>query len=163
MRGRDDGITIVEVLITALFLAVSLVSLGLAVLTGVRSTTDLGERNLVHNQALSYMERLQKLNFGTDEDLPPSPAELDQLFDDSLDVPDLSLYQLHRPVYEDGHRFQLAGFERSGTWEVRVHRDLNGNGVLDPEEDKDDLLRIEILFNQDPVLSTFRARPAVTQ
>ena len=45
-------------LIAGLFLAVTLVSLGLAVMTGMRSASDMGDRNLVHNQALSYMERL---------------------------------------------------------------------------------------------------------
>lgn len=157
------GFTIVEVLVTALFLAVGFASLGLAVLTGMRSTEDLGQRNLVQNQALSYMERLQKLKFGAKEDLAPGADQLDQLFDDSLEAPNLSLHQLRRPISEDGLRFRLANFEREGEWEVRINQDLNGNGVLDPEEDLDDLLRVEIFFNFQPVLTTFRARPAVAQ
>ncbi len=87
------------------------------------------------NQAFTFMERIQPLPFGTEEDLAASPASLDQLFNDTLALPNLSLRQLRRTVAEDGLTFRIVGFEKDGTWEVRVNRDFDGDRILDAEED----------------------------
>lgn len=96
MRERERGTTILEVLIAGIFLAVTMASLGLGVLTGLRSTADMKGRNVVQNQAFTFMERLQHLPFGTPDDVAASPTLLDRLFDDTLDLPNLTLCQLKR-------------------------------------------------------------------
>ena len=163
MKARESGNSMVEVLIGTVFLAVTLTSLGIGVLSGLRGTHQMKEVNVVQNQAFTFMERIQHLPFGTEDDLQASPAALDQMFDDSLGLPNLTLCQLRRAETADGLTFRLAGFESDGVWEIRVNRDFDGDRVLDPDEDVGDLLRIEILFAGRPILSTYRARPAVAQ
>jgi prepilin-type N-terminal cleavage/methylation domain-containing protein len=162
-RKSEEGFSLLETMIAVSVLAITFVSLGAAVLTGVNSTLQQKERDTVRNQALRYMERLQKLSFGDFTDPAPDTSDLEQLFDDSAEKPDLTLAQVRTPVDDDGHMFRIAGFETRGTWEVRIDRDVNGNGVLDDEEDDfDDLLKIQILFEGQPILTTYRSKPAGT-
>jgi hypothetical protein len=163
MRSREAGNSILEVMIGGVFLAVTMTSLGLGVLSGVRSSSDLREGNVVRNQAFSFMERIQHLPFGTPEDVAAAPSALDQLFDDSLGLPNLTLCQLRKGATEDGFTFKIAGFEQDGVWEVRVSPDLDGDRMFDNEEDVEDILRIDVRFDGKPVLTTFRSRPPVTQ
>ena len=163
MNSREAGNSLIEVMIGVVFLAVAMSSLGLGVLSGVRSSADIRDGNVIQNQAFTFMERIQHLRFGTEDDLAASPASLDQLFNDTLGLPNLSLCQLRKPVAEDGMTFRITEFEKNGTWEVRVNRDFDGDRILDVEEDVGDLLKVEILFKGKPVLTTYRARPAVAQ
>ena len=163
MNSRESGTSLLEVMIASVFLAVTMATLGLGVLNGIRSASVIKGKHVVQNQAFSYMERIQDLPFGTIDDVAASPTALDQLFDDTLSLPNLTLSQLRRAENADGLTFRIAGFEQDGTWEVRVNRDFDGDRVLDGEEDVPDLLRIEIFFAGRSILSTCRAQPAVAQ
>ena len=56
----------VEVLIGTVFLAVTLTSLGIGVLSGLRGTHQMKEVNVVQNQAFTFMERIQHLRRGVE-------------------------------------------------------------------------------------------------
>lgn len=159
-RTRESGFSMIEVLLSVTMLGITFISLGGAVMTGVKSTKDMDSRNVVRNQALRYVERLHLLNFGASDDAAPTTGDLDAMFSDSIDPPDLSLYQLATPVAQDGLMFDLTGFEAKGTWEVRVNRDVDGNGTINATEALGDVLRIEVVFDGRPVLTTFRAQNA---
>lgn len=158
-RNTERGLSLIEVLVAVAVLGVSFIAIGGAVMTGVRSTVSMEKRSVVRNQALRYMERIQKLGFGDILDTEPTPTELNDLFDDKSEIPNVTLFQVATAVDADGRRFRIAGFEEKGTWEVRVNRDANGNGVIDGKENYNDLLRVEVLFEGEPILTTFRARP----
>jgi len=158
-KNSQAGLSLIEVLVAVSILGISFIALGGAVMSGVKSTMAMERRSVVRNQGLRYMERLQKLGFGDILDAAPAAADLDGLFDDKADIPDLTLFQIATPVDQFGHRFRIAGFEEKGTWEIRVNRDINGNGVVDGDEVNNDILRVEILFEGEPILTTFRNRP----
>jgi len=157
--NAQAGLSLIEVLIAVSILGISFIALGSSVLTGAKSTMAMEGRSVVRNQGLRYMERLQKLSFGDILDAAPDSAVLDRLLSDEADIPDVSLFQIATPVDDFGHRFRIAGFEQKGTWEIRVNRDINGNGVIDGDEVHNDILRVEILFRDEPILTTFRNRP----
>jgi prepilin-type N-terminal cleavage/methylation domain-containing protein len=158
-RKAEKGLSLIEVLVAVAVLGISFIAIGGAVMTGVRSTVSMEKRTVVRHQALRYMERIQKLSFGDILDTEPSAVELNNLFDDKAAVPNVSLFQVATAVDADGRKFRIAGFEEKGTWEVRINRDTNGNGVIDGNENYNDLLRVEVLFEGEPILTTFRARP----
>jgi len=158
-KNTQAGLSLIEVLIAVSILGISFIALGGAVMTGVKSTMSMERRNVVRNQGRRYMERLQKLSFGDILDSTPATGDLDSLFDDKADVPDLSLFQIATPVDQFGRRFRIAGFEEKGTWEIRINRDINANGVIDGDELNNDILRVEIIFEGKPILTTFRNRP----
>jgi len=125
-RTRESGFSMVEVLLSVTMLGITFISLGGAVMTGVKSTKDMDSRNVVRNQALRYVERLHLLNFGASDDAAPTTGDLDAMF----------------------------------SWEVRVNRDVDGNGTINATEALGDVLRIEVVFDGRPVLTTFRAQNA---
>ena len=65
-------------LVAVSILGVSFIALGGAVMTGLRSTMQMEKRNVVRNQALRYMERMQKLGFGDILDPSPLSTDLDE-------------------------------------------------------------------------------------
>jgi hypothetical protein len=151
--------TMTEVMLAVSVLAISFISLGGAVMTGLRGTSDMDKRNVTRNQALRYMERLNKLSYGSFSDPTPTPDQLNQLFQDQVALPQITLCQVATPVDQDGRKFRIGGFEARGIWEVLVNRDVNGNGVVDADETLSDLLRVSILFDDQIILTTFRSMP----
>jgi prepilin-type N-terminal cleavage/methylation domain-containing protein len=158
-RKNERGLSLIEVLVAVAVLGISFIALGGAVMAGVRGTVSMGKRSIVRNQSLRYMERIQKLSFGDILDADPSVTQLNDLFDDKAEIPDVTLFQIATAVDADGRKFRIAGFEERGTWEVRINRDINGNGVIDGDENYNDVLRVEVLFEDEPILITFRTRP----
>jgi prepilin-type N-terminal cleavage/methylation domain-containing protein len=158
---REGGFTLIEVMIALLVLATAFIVVGGALISGVRRTAEMKERNLVVAQAWKFAERLQRIPYGSEILTPATAEQLDDLFDDDGDLGNVTLYQVQTPVGSEGLRFRLSGFEVEGDWEIQVNEDLNGDGDTDDHnEGTGCLTRIEILFRGQTVLRTFRARPA---
>ena len=187
-RRSERGMTFVEVLVAVGVLAVSVGGFVMAVLSAHSASAASREREMVRGQAFKYMERLLAVPYGTQADSAASAAAVEELFDDDGVVTSgggLSLMSLRTPVNSDGWRFRIHGFEADGVFEVEVNSDLDGNGVgngirgietpttgfgshvagdgvslvaLNSENDPN-LLRIEIFWNGEPVLRTYRAAP----
>lgn len=171
-RRNKQGFTLIEVVLTFSILAIATIALGLVEVSNARRTQDLKERDIAFARGQAFMERILRMPFG-----PPNPSDMtaeeyDRLFGSDDDVRTVSLTQLEQKDenadgFVDGGpiRFKLEGVEDSGTWEVFVDGDLDGNGVIEDtvagvptREGRGDLLRIEIRRNGRTVLKTLRAR-----
>ena len=186
--GRNQaGFSLIEVVITFSILAIATTALGLVEISNARRTQDLKSRDIKFARAQAFLERVQRLPFGTPN--PPASAEqpdpglratvatLDTLFGSDKDVSQISLTQLERlghinvgtnqwHITSEPLAFKLEGVEDHGMWEVWVDQDLDGNGVIESEiggvptrEGLADVLRIEIRHDGRTVLRTIRARP----
>jgi type II secretory pathway pseudopilin PulG len=184
----QTGFSLIEVVLTFAIMAVATTALGLVEISNARRTQDLKARDIGFSRAQAFMERIQRMPFGTPN--PPASSEIvapenlrltaeqfDLLFGSEDDVSQLALTQLERlghysvgtnqwQITEEGLRFKLAGCEDAGEWEILVDQDLDGNGVIEAEiagvetrEGLSDVLRIEIRRNDRTVLRTIRARP----
>ena len=130
--GNSRGMTLVEVMVTMVILAVSLGGFSLAVLTTQKSSIGMGERDKVRAQAMKYMERLSRLPFGSAGDPAATPAQVAELFDDDAVITGgagVTLRSLQTAVGSPGWRFRVEGFECRGIFEVEVDTDLDGNGT----------------------------------
>lgn len=161
-RGRrEGGFTLIEVLISLIVLATVFIIVGGALISSVRRTAEMKERNLVVAQSWKFAERLQRIPYGSEVLTPATAVQLDALLDEDGDLGNVTLWQIRTPVGAEGLRFRLSGFEVEGNWEVQVNEDLNGDGDMDDHnEGVGCLTRIEVLFRGQTVLRTFRARPA---
>lgn len=159
-RAARRGFTLLEVTMTAGFLVVSLLSVGLAVQTGLASTREQRERQLLKMHSQVYVDRVMALNFGQTGDPVPSAPQLDELFDDDADPGSVTLTSLARAPAADGcWKFTLRDFPLNGEWSVRVTPDLDADGqVAGSMETSGSFLRITVAFNDVPMLSTVRGK-----
>ena len=182
------GFSLIEVVLTFAIMAVATTALGLVEISNARRTQDLKARDIGFARAQAFMERIQRMPFGTPN--PPASSEVaapsnlrmtaaqfDLLFGSEEDVSQLALTQLERlghyavgtnqwQITEPALQFNLAGCEDAGEWQIFVDQDLDGNGIIESEiagvetrEGLSDVLRIEIRRNDRTVLRTIRARP----
>jgi hypothetical protein len=187
-RRRLRGTTLVEVMIVLGIMAVSFGGFGMVVVTTQRASLDMRARDAVRVQSVKYVERLLALPFGAPTDPPATAAQVAELFDDNAVVfggASLTLWSLVTDPTEAGWRFRVHGFEAPGVFEVEVNNDIDGNRVLNgvrgtelptvggnaPQagdgasvvpllgEGRDDLLRIEVFWNGEPLVRTVRSAP----
>jgi len=188
-QRRQQGYSLIEVLLTFAILAVATTALGLVEISNARRTQDLKARDIGFARAQAFMERILRLPFGTpnfpasDEYVPPADetrmqaSDYDRLFGSDDDVSALCLTQLEQightqiapnkwRVIQPPIRFTLEGVEDAGEWEVFVDQDLDGNGIVESDiggvatrEGLNDVLRVEIRRNGKTLLRTIRTRP----
>jgi len=179
--------TLVEVSVTMVVLAVALGGFSMAVLSTQKSSLGMAERSRVRAQAMKYMERLLCLPYGTSTDAAATAAQAAELFDDDAVVTAgsrLTLRSLQTPVGSPGWRFRVEGFECRGVFEVEIDTDLDGNGTARgvrgtevpttgtalpagdgatvvplSSEGSPALLRIEIFWNGESVMRALRSAP----
>ncbi|MHC4410680.1 MAG: prepilin-type N-terminal cleavage/methylation domain-containing protein [Planctomycetota bacterium] len=171
-RRKQQGFSLIEVVLTFSILAVATIALGLTELSNARRTQDLKERDISFARGQAFMERILRMPFGAPNPSTMTASDYDTLFGSDDDVRTVSLTQLEqRDADSDGVvdsgpiRFKLEGVEDSGDWAVFVDADLDGNGRIEgtvggvpTREGRTDLLRIEIRRNGRTVLKTLRAR-----
>jgi hypothetical protein len=187
-RTRQGGFTLVDTMITAGVLAVSLGGFGMAVIGTQKSSMEMRDRDMCRTQSFKYMERLLKLPFGTAADPVPTAAQIAELFDDNPIVTGgapITLKSLETVAGAEGWRFRVQGFEASGVWEIEINTDLDGNGTRNGvrgtqapttgfstatggdgssvvtllSENDPNLLRIEIFWNGKSVARALRSAP----
>ena len=187
-KSRASGMSLVEVMITMVVLAVSLGGFSMAVLSTQKSSLQMRDRDMCKAQAMKYMERLLRLPYGTAADPAATAAQVAELFDDNTIVTGgsaLTLKSLETAVGSPGWRFRLEGFEMKGVWEVEINTDLDGNGtgngIRGPNvptdgvatanagdgttvvpltsEGNPNMLRIEIFWNGQSMMRALRAAP----
>ena len=185
-RTGQRGLTLIEVVITLTIMVVSLGGLGVMVLSTQQSSADMRRRDIVRAQAVKYMERLLSVPYGTNADPAADPGQLAEFFDDNAVVTggaNLTLKSLETPVNDAGWRFRLQGFEADGVFEIEINSDLDGNGIFTGvrgtetpsmpggvagdgtsvvtlvSENNPNLMRVEIFWNGESLLKTYRAAP----
>lgn len=185
-RTKSRGMTLVEVMITTVVLAVSLGGFSMAVVTTQKSSLTMRGRDMVKAQAMKYMERLLRIPFGTATDPAASSTQVAEMFDDNAVVTGgapVTLKSLETAVGSSGWRFRVEGFEMKGVWEVEINTDLDGNGTANgvrgtgvpttgnatapagdgttistlQSEGDGNMLRVEIFWNGQSVLRCLRA------
>ncbi len=185
--SRQAGVTFVETLVSLGVLAVSLGGFAMVVISTQSAASDVREKDIMRAQAYKYMERLYALPFGVDADPAATTAQMAELFDDdgivTAGLP-ITLKSLETPVDDEGWRFAITGFETDGVFEIEINSDLDGDGTfrgirgtdtpttgglpvagdgativtLESENDPQ-LMRVEIFWNGESLLRTYRAAP----
>jgi len=157
--GREDGFSLLELMIAVSFLATCLLGVGYAMQVGIRSTREMRERQVIQAWAQVYIDRLMFLNFGGATDPMPSSSQLNTLFSRDGGGVTVTLASLAKSPSGDGWTFQLQNFPVAGRWAVLVTRDVDGNGTVSGELEEGWLaVRIAISFEGWPILSTVRGR-----
>src|SRR6266576_6323265 len=85
-KSPTSGMSLVEVMITMVVLAVSLGGFSMAVMSTQKSSIQMRDRDMCKAQAMKYMERLLRLPYGNDTDPAASAAQVAELFDDNAVV-----------------------------------------------------------------------------
>ncbi len=121
-RGRDRGITLIEVMISAAILAVVMVPFGFVALRSSRAFSSLAHQSQVTSNATVVADRLvEELSNGRLLD-PANPTQSPYIrFDKIVDVVD------GEPVYGDPIQIDLVATESSNTDDV----DNDGDGIVD--------------------------------
>lgn len=139
---REKGFTLLEVLITMGVLAFVTLSIATGIGAGHHATKHLEEEVALVSRGQELLDRLLVIQFGTDADPAATGAELTELFDADDNFGSITLHKLRAfgPV-----EFETPGFPVRGRWRIVIDTDLNGDGdTADPEEGREDLLRITI-------------------
>ena len=171
-KSPQTGFTLIEVVLTFSILAVATTAMALVELGNAQRTRHLKERDIAFARGQAIMERILRMPFGTPGAAALTSNQFDALFGTDGDVRTMGLTQImQKDADDDGVidsgplRFKLEGVEDSGTWEVYVDSDLDGNGKIEPtidgidtREGRNDLLRIEIRRNGRTLIKTIRAR-----
>jgi type II secretory pathway pseudopilin PulG len=160
-RGREDGISLIELVMALSFLLIVLVSVGLALHSGVQTTRELDEMNLVHAQAQTYVDRVIRQNFGAIYEADPTAEQVDQFFDPDSTPGTVTVNQLTRwPKGDGGWKFTLADFPVTGDWLVTVTADLDGDGSTTSSdlEKSNSVYSILVYFSGELVLQGCRAK-----
>ena len=156
----QDGMSLLEVTMAlglAILALLALHSTLSASVEGRKTTSDHEQARAMGRELLS---RLQRIQYGNSSHATPTAAQLDEFFDADAELGTLTLAQLVTPPDQPGWTFAVAADGVLGTWRVRVTQDVDGNGVIDGARDgREDLLRLELLFNERLVFESFRAAP----
>ncbi len=159
-RRRWRGFTLVEVMLVTSMMMTILATFAVGIRAGHAATEEMQRRSVLTVMSGDLMDRLYQINFGTVADPDASEEQLTELFDDDDVLGSISLSSMRVAPGVPGHSFQLANFEYGGNWEVRVTGDLNNDGDEDDSlEGREDLMRIDILYNGSLVLETIRTAP----
>jgi hypothetical protein len=139
---------------------VTTVAVGLALHTGVLTTRELNDSQLIQAQAQTFVDRIVRQNFGMNVDPDPTVDQIDAIFDLDMIPGNVTINQLTRwPAGDGGWRFTMAGFPVQGEWLVTVDQDIDGDHVIAGAlETSQEIFAIRILFNNELVLRTCRAK-----
>lgn len=152
------GFALVEVTIAMVLAVVMILALHQMITVSFKARQSADKKFHVSVRSEDYLRKIRQLQFGKASDPPPTATQLSELFDDDDDVGTITLHQLRVPPANPGHSFNVASAELSGLFRVKVTNDLDGDGLLTgPREGRDDLLRIEIFFDNRRTLDTKRA------
>lgn len=154
------GFTLVETMITLVLAVLMLYGMHATLSSSIRGRSAAQQIDQVHVQATDYLNRLRAIPFGAASDSPAGPGALANLFDGDQEYGSATLQQLRVPVTSIGHWQDVAAGGLIGRWRYKVSRDLNHDGDETDaglREGRDDLLGIEIWFNDRLVMHGIRA------
>ncbi len=170
--SKEQGFSLLEVLVALTFLTLIFLASGLTVQSSSLVARQMEEDLLIQTQAQNYVDLCLLQPFGRETDDNPLPDLLVEVFDNDEEPGDITLHQLTRwPVSDDGWRFELTSFPVPGEWRVSVTSDLDGDGgtgtttatgndatSLASVEASRGVFRISVFFNERPILTTNRAK-----
>ena len=160
-KSQSHGFTLVEVCITLTVSVLVLYALHSGTRTAIDSRRAIDEQYRIQRFADEVMERLRRLPFGAPSASAPSPGQLAELFDADTDLGNITFSHLRVDATAHGHSFRVASDGTSASWRVRVTSDLNGDGDNnDDRENRHDLLRCELYYNDRLVIETLRCAEA---
>jgi hypothetical protein len=156
--GSAAGFALAEVTIAMVLAVVMILALHQMISVSLKARQSADKKFHVSLRSEDYLRKIRQLQFGKASDPPPTATQLSELFDDDEDVGTITLHQLKVLPSSPGHTFSVASPELEGLFRVKVSNDLDGDGSLTgPREGRDDLLRIEIYFDNRRTLDTKRA------
>ena len=160
-HGTERGFSLIEVTTGVALMTVMVYGLHATLLSATNGRTSVKRTDRAAAIAQDYAERLQALPFGTLNG-GASAAALEELFDDDDNLGNGTLRQLRVPGNDVGHWFVATVDGLTGRWRVRVSGDLNNDGDENDtawREGRNDLLAIQIWFDDRLVVRTMRAAP----
>jgi type II secretory pathway pseudopilin PulG len=160
-RRNQGGFSLLEVMLVTSMLMTVVATIAVGVRSGHAANDEMRRRASLTALSTELIDRLFRIAFGQPSDpQPPTNEQLGELFDDDDELGDATLSMLVVNPGGPGYSFQLANFPYAGTWEVRVTQDLNSDGdQVDLQEGRDDIVRIDLLYDGVLILETMRAMP----
>jgi len=155
------GHTLVEAIITMAVFSLVVVGIGGMLNHGFASARALEDQASAAHQAQTYMSLLLALPYGDSEDGYPGKKEMKDFFENYITDSGLTFMNLKKSAEDndnivldvDGLQYDLA---------IEISSDLNDDGdTSDPNEGTAVFFRIEIFYNNNSLLRTYRAAPAV--
>ena len=155
---RNAGFSLVE-LVAALTLSIVLLYALHSTLRSSISARQTSDRVYRVNQmAEQFVHRLRQIPFGKPSDGVATGGQLSGLFASTLSAGTTTLHQVKVAHDQPGHSFVTTGNGVNGTYRIKVSSDLDGDSALSgAREGRDDLLRIEVWFNDRMLAATLRA------
>lgn len=160
-RCAESGFSLIDVCVTLFVCVVVIFALHSGTRTAMETRKSVERNYQLQLFSNDFVGRLRRLPFGNPGAPTIQAAQLDALFDADQDLGTASFIQLRVPATHDGHSFLMAGNDFTEAWRVRVTNDLNGDGdTNDEREGRDDLLRIEIYYDNRLLVETLRGADA---
>ena len=155
---QSAGFTVLEVMLVTSMMMTVLATVTVGIRAGNTANEELRRKSVLTAMSGDLMDRLFAINFGRDGDLPATPEQLNELFDDDDFLGDVTLSSLRVAPGIEGVSFQFANFPYNGIWEVQVTADLNADGdEEDTREGRDDLFRLNIFYDDVLILECMRS------
>ena len=155
---KTAGNTLVEILTAVAVGTVLIVTSAATFLAASQSQREMVDEEVVFTRARTLLNRVTSQPFGLPDDANPTVRGVNTLFSLDGEISTVTLQQLANGADDGEWSFVDSQFAVSGEWTVRVDRDLNSNGEIDPGlETTGDCFRIQILFDDRVVLQTSRA------
>lgn len=161
VRDDEAGFSLIDVCVTLFVCVVVIYALHSGTRTAMETRKTVEQNYQLQLFTNDFVNRLRRLPFGNPGSPGVSGAQLDALFDADQDLGNASFIQLRVPATSDGYSFLMAGNEFTKAWRVRVTNDLNGDGdTSDDREGRNDLMRIEIYYDNRLLVETLRGAEA---
>jgi hypothetical protein len=157
-RAAERGVTLLELTAALTLAVIILLTLQSTMLSSIRGRerTRVLEARVGH--AHEYLQRLLVLPFGTTLDPAATDTQLTELFDDDMDLGNVSLMQVRTAPGAPGHSFTTVRDDVATDWRVVVGQDLDRDGALGGfREGRNDLLLIEVFAENRLMFRTLRA------
>jgi len=158
-RERPYGFTIVEIMVTLAVFAIFALAMGAMVTKGYSSERAIEDQATVTATANTLLGRINAVQFGTTSDAAPTTAQINEFFDSNSDLGNITFQQLRIAQGTSGYiGFTISGL--SGTVKLTISNDLDDNGnTTGFREGRTDLYRVEVKYNNNLILRTYRAAP----
>ena len=152
------GHTLVEAMLIIAIFTLFVLGIGGMLNFGFTSTRTLDDRQTAMHYAQTYMARLNALPFGEWSDGLPDEEDVQDFFENVTTDSGLSFMQLRMLANTNGDIIPLTVEGLDAQVEIEITYDLNGDGDTDdPYEKPGELYRIEIFYNGNSILRTYRA------
>ena len=155
------GHTLVEAMLTITIFTLLVVGIGGMLNFGFASGRSLEDKQLAMQQAQAWMMQINALPYTGSQATPPTAEDIERFFQDGAVASNLNFRRLAMWIdWVEGGSMTLSVSLLEYDMIVEITSDLNADGDDDDEnEGTPQLYRVEIFYNGNSLLRTYRAAP----